>query len=274
MPMDVLLTGAFGRVGTALIDHLADEDQYRFTYLEREPHPEFDAVVADVADEGAIRPAFDGQDAVVHLAGNPSPGASWPEILSANVIGTYNVLSAARDAGVDQIVFASTNHVVGGYRIEREPELYDGEPDLEVDHVDPPRPDSYYAVSKLLGEHLGRYLVEIEDTFEQFYALRIGWVLDPEWDSPYGPPERRVEAGEIERGTPEYRRAVNHCKAHWCSRRDMARLVDLALQDESVGFDIFYARSASDHSWFSIDHARDVLGFEPLDDAEAYERPF
>jgi len=273
MTMSVLLTGAFGHVGTAITDRLADDDRYEFTYLDRESHPDFDAHLADVADYEAIRPAFDGQDAVVHLAGNPSPGAPWGEILPSNIVGTYNVLEAARDAGAERVVFASTNHVMGEYRIDREPEIYDGEPDLEVDHTDPPRPDSYYAVSKLFGEHLGRYYVEGEGTPERFYALRIGWVLDPEEDVPFGPPERRVAAGELERGTEEYRRAVNHWKAHWCSRRDMARLVDHTLRDGSVAFDVFYARSASDHSWFDMDHARDVLGFEPVDDAEAHEPP-
>jgi len=273
MPTNVLLTGAFGRVGTAIIDNLADREAYDFTYLDREPHPEYDAVVADVADADAIRPAFEGQDAVVHLAGNPHTSAEWPEVRESNVEGTYNVFDAACDAGVESVLFASTNHVQGLSRQEREPDLYDEPSGPVVDESDPVRPNSLYAVSKSFGEDLGRYYVECEPAPARFYAFRIGWLLDREDDSPYGPAERRVAEGRIERGSEEYERLVTVCKGMWCSRRDMAQLVDLALEDESVTWEVFNARSAGDRGWQSIEKAREVLGYEPQDDAEAVEPP-
>jgi nucleoside-diphosphate-sugar epimerase len=270
---NVLITGALGRIGTALIDHLADRDAYEFTYLDRESHPEYDVHVADIADYDAIRPAFDGQDAVVHLAGNPSPGAPWDDILQNNVIGTYNVLEAACDAGVETVMFASTNHVVGKYPDEWNEDLYRGAVDRQIDHTDPVRPDSYYAVSKLFGEHLGRYYVEDKAAPERFYAVRIGWVLDREYDHPYGPAEQAVAEGKMERGDSEYERRVATCKSMWCSRRDMAQLTGRVLQDESVEFDVFYARSRGSIQWLDIEHTREVLGYDPVDDADEYEEP-
>lgn len=72
--MKVLLTGAYGRCGTATIDHIRDDGEYDWTYLNRsdrsddDPSGGFDTVVADTEEYDAVRPAFDGQDAVVHLA--------------------------------------------------------------------------------------------------------------------------------------------------------------------------------------------------------------
>ena len=272
MVTNVLLTGAFGRVGTAIIEHLADRQAYSFTYLDREEHPDHDAYVADIATDD-LRPAFDGIDAVVHLAGDPSPSASWEDVLQNNVVGTQNVLDAASDAGVERVVFASTNHVVGMYPRDPGIDLADPDHGLLVDHEDPVRPDSYYAVSKLFGEHLGRYYVECADAPRRFYALRIGWVLEPEFDSPFGPAERAVAAGRYERGSPEYQRRIATGKAIWCSRRDVARIVHCALQDDSVSFGVFAARSGGARQWLDLDHAREVLGFEPADDADEWDQP-
>jgi len=81
---------------------------------------------------------------VVHLAGQPLE-APWEEILSANIVTTYNVFEAARLAGVRRFVFGSSHHVVGFHRRDR-----------VVGTEAPVRPDTRYAVSKVFGEALGR----------------------------------------------------------------------------------------------------------------------
>jgi hypothetical protein len=53
----------------------------------------------------------------------------------------------------------------------------------------------------------------------------------------------------------------------WHSRRDLAHLVDCCLRDESVTADVFYGVSDNPTRWFDIEHARDVLGYDPQDDA-------
>ena len=273
--MDVLITGASGRVGTAITDHLGEHDDYRFAALDREAHPDHDTYVADITDRGAIEPAFDGQDAVIHLAGDPSTGASWESVLENNVIGTHNVVEVAAAADIDRVLFASTNHVVGMYWKALEPAISDEPVDLTVDHTDPPRPDSYYAVSKLFGEDLGRYVVERspDPSIDRFLAMRIGWILDREYDHPFGPAERGVAEGRFSRDSEAYDRRVAMCRALWCSRRDFARLVHQLLQTDATGFDVVYARSGGSRQWLDIDHARERFGFEPVDDADAYDRP-
>jgi len=198
--MDVLVTGVYGQCDTAIIDHLDGEDPYKFTYLnqsDREPdHPygDYDTVLTDVSDYEALRSAFEGQDAVVHLAALPNEGP-WPETLENNIVGAYNALEADREAEVESFVFGLTNHVVGMYEEEHSLDLYEPEYGLVVNHTSPVRPDSYYGTSKALGEDLGRYYVENYEYPERFYALRIGNVSFPEEDSPYASAEQAVEDG-------------------------------------------------------------------------------
>lgn len=274
--MDVLVTGAFGRAGTAILDALGQESRYRFRCLDREVPPdgytEYETVTGDIADYPAIEDAFEGIDAVVHLAALPGSGP-WPAIRENNIEGTRNVLEAVDRHGIECVVFASTNHVVGGYEDEHAPALYEEGYDLTIDHHSPRRPDSNYGVSKSFGEDYGRFAVEYRTAPDRFYALRIGNLRPAGRDSPYARPEQAVANGEYERGGPTYEERVNRYKAVWCSRRDFAHLVDCCLQDETVTFDVFYGISNNTRRWFDLEHARTMIGYEPADDGEAVEAP-
>lgn len=276
--MDVLVTGAYGQCGTAIIDHLDGDSEFTFTYLNRSdrapdhPYGGFDTVLADVSDYESMRLAFEGQDAVVHLAALPNEGP-WPDILQNNIIGAYNALEAAREAEVETFVFGSTNHVMGMYERENAPEIYYPEFGLVVDHTDPVRPDSYYGTSKAFGEDLGRYYVENYEYPKQFYAFRIGNVSFDEEDNPYASPEKAVEKGDFKRGSEEYEHSVARMKAIWQSRRDFAQQVDCCLRDDSVSFDIFYGLSDNSRRWFDLEHARSVIGYNPQDNGEEWSGP-
>ncbi|MFB6102103.1 MAG: NAD-dependent epimerase/dehydratase family protein [Haloplanus sp.] len=277
--MDVLVTGAYGRCGTAIIDQLHDDARYDFTYLNRSdrgsdhPYGGFDTHIANVTDYEAMRPAFDGQDAVVHLAAFPEVDGDWSDVEGPNVRGMYNALQAAREADVETFVFGSTNHVMGMYEEEYAPELYYGEVELSLDSGDPVRPDSYYGTTKAFGEDLGRQYVELYDYPKQFYALRIGSVRSSEYDHPYGDAERMVEAGQMERGSDEYDETVARMKATWQSRRDFAHEVECCLHDDDVEYGIFNAVSDNDGRWFSLEEARDRLGYDPADNGAEWDSP-
>jgi len=277
--MDVLVTGAYGRCGTALIDHLADDAEYNFTYLNRSdrspdhPYGDFETYVADISDYEDIRPAFEGQDAVIHLAAYPYVDGDWSDVLEPNLIGMYNVLEATRDAEVETFVFGSSNHVMGLYETDHAPELYELDYGLCLDRTDPVRPDSCYGATKSFGEDFGRYYVEGQAYPSQFYALRICSVRPVDNDHPYGKAELQVEDGRIERGSEEYTRLVKREKAMWQSRRDFAHLVECCLQDTSVTFGIYNGVSENDRRWFSIQHAQEELGYEPRDNGEEWSEP-
>ncbi len=261
--MDVLMTGANGTVGTAIADGL----DRGFATLDAAGEADYHA---DVADYEAIRPAFEGRDAVVHLAGYASTDATWEEALTNNVVGTANVLRAADDAGVDRVVFASSNHVVGMYEADHAPELYEPGYDLLIDHTDPIRPDSHYGASKACGEAFGRQYTENHGI--RFLALRIGTVNDPGYDHPYGDAELGVERGEWERGSEAYDRQVARMKGTWLSRRDCASLVERCLSADRR-FEVLYGVSDNERRWFDIDHARAAVGYDPRDDGEEWDEP-
>jgi len=277
--MNVLLTGTYGRCGTAIIDHLHDHPKYDFTYLNRSDRPDdheygqFDTFVADVNDYDAIRPAFTDQDAVIHLAGYPYVDSTWEDVDGPNIQGMQNVLKAARDAEVESVVFGSSNHVMGLYESENAPDIYYPDSDVMIDHTDPVRPDSFYGTSKAFGEDIGRQYAENYEYPEQFYAIRICSVRMPEYDHPYGDAERLADEGKIERGGEEYDEQVARMKAMWQSRRDFAHMIDCCLTDESVTFDIFSGVSDNDRRWYDLEHARSVLGYEPQDNGEEWDDP-
>lgn len=272
--MDVLVTGAFGRCGTAIVDHLDGDPRYEFTYLDREdPGWDVETVVADVTDAAALREAVAGHDAVVHLAGYPYVDSTWDDVHDPNVVGVENALRAARAAAVETFVFASSNHVMGGYEDEHAPGLYDGDPDLSLDAGDPVRPDSYYGTSKAFGEDLGRQYVETDPHPTRFYALRLCSVRSVRYDHPYGDAERIVDAGETTRGSEAYDRAVARMRAMWHSRRDFAGEVACCLDDERVEYGVFAGVSDNPTRWFSLADARDRLGYDPADDGSAATEP-
>ncbi|MEY7848377.1 NAD-dependent epimerase/dehydratase family protein [Natrarchaeobius sp. A-rgal3] len=278
--MDVLMTGSYGRCGTAIIDHLHDDPAYEFTYLNRSDRPDdheyggYETIVADIADAAALERAAEGTDAMIHLAGYPDTDGTWEDVLEPNVIGMVNALEAARKAELETVVFGSTNHVMGMYELETAPELYFGaDAPFRLTADDPVRPDSYYGASKSFGEDLGRYYVESFEYPKRFHALRICTVNMPEYDHPYGDAEARVDDGVFERESEEYRQWVARMKGMWQSRRDFAHMIDCCLQADEEGFDIFSGVSDNDRRWYSIEHARNAIGYDPQDNAETWDEP-
>jgi nucleoside-diphosphate-sugar epimerase len=277
--VNVLLTGVYGRCGTAIVDHLHDDGRYDLTYFNRSDRPEdhpyggYDTIVGDVADARAVDDAMAGQDAVIHLAAYPYVDGDWDDVFRPNFLGQYNVLEAAREHEVGTVVFGSTNHVMGMYEREYAPALYEPGNELLLDVDDPVRPDSLYGASKSFGEDVGRYYVEEYEYPAQFYGIRICSVRMPEYDHPYGDAEAGVDDGEFDRRSEAYERQVARMKGMWHSRRDFAHEVACCLDDDSVRFDVFGGVSDNDRRWFSIQRAKERIGYDPQDNAEEWDAP-
>jgi NAD+ dependent glucose-6-phosphate dehydrogenase len=242
----VLLTGAEGRVGQAILSDLSGKYEWRL--LDRDPptrETDHEFVVADITDEEAVREAVEGVGAVVHLAGDPRPEAPWNSVLNNNIDGTRNVLQAAVEEGVEKVAFASSNHAVGAYETEeRTPELYRPHDEFQLDGDEYPRPSNLYGVSKATGEILGRY-------YHDEHGLGVVC----------------VRIGNLTKNHPpkDYERG----QAMWLSHRDCAHLFDRCLQAD-YGFEVVYGISDNDRKYYSIERAREVLGYEPKDNSAEY----
>jgi uronate dehydrogenase len=229
----VLVTGAAGHIGRITCAGLAARG-WKVRGLDRVPLDAVDGlaeppVVADIRDTEAVRAATAGVDAVVHLAGIPTE-APFEEILGNNIEGTFEVFDAARRQGVRRIVYASSNHAVG----------YTPRTALATVEV-PPRPDTYYGVSKVFGEALGRLMVDRYGL--EVVCLRIGsWKQYPE--------------------------SVRELSS-WLSPADGVRLIHAALSAPDVGFTVVYGISANTRAWWDLAPAR-ALGYLSVDDAEEY----
>lgn len=146
----VLVTGGTGYIGTVLAPLLASRGVPVRVYCSMAfgnaiagcPGVEF--VTADIRDAGALRHAMDGVTDVVHLAGivtdelvdmNPALAAR------VNEDGTRALCQAARRAGVERLVYASSSSVYGSQ-------------DDVCTEGTPPRPQTAYARMKLAGERI------------------------------------------------------------------------------------------------------------------------
>jgi len=225
------ITGAAGTVGGMLRRSLAGvAKELRLIDLRPlEPGTGEEFLRGDVTDLGFARRAMAGCDACVHLAGIPVE-APFPDILQANIAGTWAVLEAARREGCHRVVFASSNHVTGFHPA--------GE---RIGPGAPPRPDTFYGVSKAAGEALGSLY---HDKFGLSVAcLRIGTALE----------------------RPQNRRHLST----WISPGDLGRLVRACLSAPDLGFAVVYGVSRNTRGWWDLESGR-RLGYQPEDDAEAY----
>ena len=181
-----------------------------------------------------------GCEVVVHLAAASDEAPFIESLVSPNVIGVYNVFEAARLENVRRVVFASTVQTVGFGLRER---------DTPYETTEPVRPNSLYGATKVMAEAMGRFYHDKHGL--EFVALRIGGFQD--YDSQW---LREWGAGNI-----------------WLSPRDGARIFTLAIEKEGVGFAVVNAVSHNAREVLSLRGAREILGYEPLEDSRDFHKP-
>ena len=146
MSRTVLITGASGNIGTKLRAHFAALG-WTLRLLDADARGDPSVQPADLTQwDDAWVARFAGVDTVIHLAGDPSPRASWASVQRLNIDLTANVYEAAAAQRVRRVVFASSNWVMAGHRSADGPLTTDMEP----------YPINAYGVSKLVGERMGR----------------------------------------------------------------------------------------------------------------------
>ena len=262
MPKRVLITGAAGRIGTVLRNHLSDYGDYELTLVDIKPTD--GGIRPDVArNYDGLLDAMRGQDAVVHLAwdgrenfrekSSPIPG---------NKKMAENVYKAALETNPSpKLIVASSVHAVGGYTdFTRPPYSYIAKREFEeLDIMIMPEmitsdmavfPDSPYGASKVYIEALGRYY---STKGLQVMCIRFGEV---------NPEDKILE----EEGWSYH--------SSWLSHRDCAQFVSRCIEVDLPRsyFAVFFAVSGNAYRVFDITDAKGFLGYSPQDDAEKFFR--
>ena len=232
---EILITGAGGMIAPDLVDRLQDEYDIRLSDIQLvETSHKF--VRADLADRDAVAQAVSGVQAIIHLGAITWDQDILSEMIPSNITGTYNIFEQGRKAGVQRIIFASTHHTVAYYH-------EDAILNLKEDAA--PRPDTFYAVTKLYGEALARLYYERYNL--PSYCLRIGYYMTPK---------------RISEGFGRYKEALI------LSPDDFAQMVRLCLMTEE-SFGVFNCISNARKPWLSTQKAQEVLGYRPTGTVES-----
>jgi nucleoside-diphosphate-sugar epimerase len=206
--------------------------------FDRSPTPATkDYAIATLTDLGALQKAVRSVTAVIHLGAVPDDDDFMTQLLPNNIVGLYNVLEAARLAGVQRVLLASTGQVNWWQQIE-------GPWPNRTD--DPPTPRHWYAVTKIAAEAAGKaYARNFGMTV---LALRLGWCPRTR--------EQITEIAGLPRGQDVY-----------LSPGDAGRFFVRAMEaDLPAGFWTLFVASRPTHKTiFDLEPTRRLLGWEPQD---------
>jgi len=272
----IIVTGGSGQLGRAVVADLMDTG-YDVTSIDLVPpkDPKVRFSRADITDFGQALAAVSMIDervarvtGIVHLAAIRAPGLAPNHVTFAvNTISTYNMFEAARQLGIRNIVWASSETVFGV--------PYPNGPAYVPVDEDIQRPETAYSLSKAVGEELARHFCRW-DAKLKIIGLRFSNVMDPEDYAAF----------------PAFDK--NPRSRHWnlwtyIDARDGAQAVRLALEAKLTGAEVFgianadsvmnrsnealldevYPKTrrkraiAPNESLISIDKAREVLGYQP-----------
>ncbi|MFI7546903.1 NAD-dependent epimerase/dehydratase family protein [Actinoplanes sp. NPDC049599] len=269
----IAVTGGSGKLGRAVIADLAAHGNEVVNLDVAAPRP---ALRIDLTDYGqtvealtAIDDRYDKIDAVVHLAAIPAPGLlPNAATFQNNITASYHVFSAARLAGITNVVWASSETVLG-LPFTTPP------PYIPVDEAYPARPESTYSLVKHLEETMAAQFCRWNPELKMI-GLRFSNVMDPEdyAEFPSFDADPRSRSWNL---------------WGYIDARDGAQAVRKALAYDTPGADVFVIANADtvmsrssaslaaevfpgvpvtkelgEHeTLLSIDKARRVLGYEP-----------
>ncbi len=230
----VVISGAAGRIGRSIVPLLRRPGRMlRLLDLEIPDAPRDDHVTwhrVSIEDPDGLTAAMRGATAVVHLAGLASE-RPWRDILRVNIDGTHNVLEAARANDVQRVLLASSAHAVGFTPVS----------EAHSATVLPPRPDTYYGMSKAALEALG-----------SLYADRFGMSIV----------SARICTFDEEPGD-------GRTIALWLSPGDAARLVEAAVALDDGRHHVVGGVSDNAPRWLPLEAGHEI-GYHPVDDAVSF----
>lgn len=177
----VLVTGGAGFIGSNIVDALLDDGGFRVRVLDnfatglrsnlQHCKADIEMVEGDIRDVETVEMAVEGIDCILHQAALPSVPRSVRAPNTSNEVnvgGTLKLLTAAHNAGVKRLVFASSSSVYGDSDV------------MPKDESMTPNPKSPYAVTKITGEYYVRVFASLYGM--QTASLRYFNVFGPRQD--------------------------------------------------------------------------------------------
>jgi nucleoside-diphosphate-sugar epimerase len=176
----VIVTGGSGKVGRACVEDLIQHGYEVFNLDIVRPAKELCRFIQiDLTDFGEtieglsrIDELYDDVDAVVHLAAIPAPALfSNSFTFKTNSLSTYNVFEAARTLKIKNLVWASSETLLGlPFNVPP--------PYIPVDEEYPARPETAYSLSKLVGEEIAKQYCRWDPDLK-IIGLRFSNVMEP-----------------------------------------------------------------------------------------------
>jgi nucleoside-diphosphate-sugar epimerase len=268
--MRVVVTGGSGKAGRCVVRDLraAGLDVLNVDIV-RDDSPHGQCIVADLTQLGQAYDVLARADAVVHLAAIPAPEIRPEgETFRINTLSTYNVFAAATALGLGRVVWASSETVLG-LPFDPHPPLF-----APIDETIEPRPESSYALSKLLGETMAAQFARRTRT--TFLGLRISNIMEPQdyamfpgfqddarirkWNL-WGYVDVRDVAQAVRRGLEA---PITRSEICIVAAADTVMTRDSADLMAEVYPDVPLSRAVrARETLLSIDRARELLGYEP-----------
>lgn len=267
--MNIVVTGGSGKTGRWVVDDLRQRGHEVLNIDSVHDGSEHGlCAVADLTDPGQALELVAGAEAVVHLAAIPAPGIrSAAETFRINTLSTYNVFAAAVTAAVRRVVWASSETVLG---------LPFDTPPLfaPIDETIEPRPESSYALSKLIGEDLAAQFHRRSGI--PFLGLRFSNIMEPHdyqafpgyWEDPalrkwnlWGYVDVRDVAASIRLGLDQDFEGAEICivaAADTVMTRPSAELMAEVFPDVPMRRPV-----EGRETLLAIDRARRLLGYQP-----------
>ena len=229
--MRVLITGAGGHVARGVCGELARRHTLRLMDVKPVSEADGEAIVGSITDRRDIRRALEGMDAVVHLAMSHYPYDARG--FDVSMKGTYMLLEEAVAAGVGRAVCTSSLSVYAG--------PFSPERVGVTEDVPPVAGGGPYTIMKVLEEQIVRFFA-VEKGLSTVILRLTGPTVADEWD--------RIAAEGT--GGP----ALTHMD-------DVAQAFRLALEADSIGFEIFHIGPKDTNGYLPIDKAHRILRYSP-----------
>jgi nucleoside-diphosphate-sugar epimerase len=271
--MRIAVTGGTGKLGRAVVAGLRESGDQVFNLDAAAQRPDIRVDLTDYGQTLSALTAVDDRyskiDAVVHLAAVPAPGVTTnAATFHNNITATYNVFAAAAAAGITNVVWASSETLLG-IPFETPP------PYIPLDEDYPARPEWHYALAKHLEETMAAQFCRWNPDLKMI-GLRFSNVMEPgdyaEFPSFDADPHLRkwnlwgyIDARD---GAQAVRKALDHqgtgVEIFIIANADTVMSRSSASLAAEVYPGVPVTRELGEHeTLLSIDKARRILGYEP-----------